>query len=79
MPEITFVFGPNNTFFFDCPNVWKLYVALRRWWVEELSRADKKQPWHSAVAAAAVQQLDGAGVEDLAAILRCACAADKCA
>lgn len=24
MPEITFVFGPNNTFFFDCPKTWKL-------------------------------------------------------
>jgi hypothetical protein len=23
MPEITFVFGPNGSFFFDCPQVWK--------------------------------------------------------
>ena len=27
MPEITFVFGPNGSFFFDCPQVWKLLVA----------------------------------------------------
>ncbi|KAF1842372.1 uncharacterized protein K460DRAFT_370340 [Cucurbitaria berberidis CBS 394.84] len=25
MPEITFVFGPNNTFFFDCPKTWKFH------------------------------------------------------
>jgi hypothetical protein len=27
MPEITFVFGPNGSFFFDCPQVWKLSVT----------------------------------------------------
>jgi hypothetical protein len=26
MPEITFVFGPSDSFFFDCPKAWKLYV-----------------------------------------------------
>jgi hypothetical protein len=25
MPEITFIFGPNNTFFFDCPKSWKFH------------------------------------------------------
>ncbi|KAF2258382.1 hypothetical protein CC78DRAFT_587228 [Lojkania enalia] len=25
MPELTFVFGPNNTFFFDCPKSWKFH------------------------------------------------------
>ncbi|KAL5119535.1 hypothetical protein ACEQ8H_002600 [Pleosporales sp. CAS-2024a] len=25
MPEITFVFGPNDSFFFDCPKTWKFY------------------------------------------------------
>jgi hypothetical protein len=27
MPEITFVFGPSDSFFFDCPKAWKLYAA----------------------------------------------------
>ncbi|KAL5404918.1 hypothetical protein PMIN03_008826 [Paraphaeosphaeria minitans] len=25
MPEITFIFGPNNSFFFDCPKTWKFH------------------------------------------------------
>ncbi|KAF2192479.1 hypothetical protein K469DRAFT_800457 [Zopfia rhizophila CBS 207.26] len=25
MPELTFIFGPNNTFFFDCPKSWKFH------------------------------------------------------
>ncbi|KAF2467247.1 uncharacterized protein BDR25DRAFT_317004 [Lindgomyces ingoldianus] len=25
MPQLTFVFGPNNTFFFDCPKSWKFH------------------------------------------------------
>ena len=24
MPDISFVFGPRNSFFFDCPQTWKL-------------------------------------------------------
>jgi hypothetical protein len=27
MPEITFVFGPSDSFFFDCPKAWKLYAT----------------------------------------------------
>ncbi|KAF2643403.1 hypothetical protein P280DRAFT_547554 [Massarina eburnea CBS 473.64] len=25
MPEITFIFGPHNSFFFDCPKIWKFH------------------------------------------------------
>jgi len=25
MPEITFIFGPNDSFFFDCPKTWKFH------------------------------------------------------
>ncbi|KAF2132222.1 hypothetical protein P153DRAFT_364650 [Dothidotthia symphoricarpi CBS 119687] len=33
MPEITFIFGPNKSFFFDCPKEWKFHaipVTLRQ-------------------------------------------------
>ena len=29
MPDLTFVFGPNNTFFFDSPKSWRLCVLRR--------------------------------------------------
>jgi len=29
MPLLTFIFGPNNTFFFDSPKSWKLYVSSK--------------------------------------------------